>query len=112
MVFARRPDLRSAPPVRPVIRAPEFLAVVGRDCAQVRELREQTLAYIRKAEANPKRRAGHLLNATKYRRFLGYDYGDGSLSNEGWCTTSSGITDPSQGAGNVANDPGIVAFTC
>ena len=78
-----------------------------KDCAQVQELREQTLAYIRKGEANPKRRAGHLLGATKYRRFLGYDCGDGSLSNDGWCTTSSGITDPSQGAGNIANDPGI-----
>ena len=44
--------------------------------------------------------------------FVGYDHVAGDMSNDGWCTTSSGITDPSQGAGNIPNDPGIAPFTC
>ena len=44
--------------------------------------------------------------------FIGKDDTVGDLSNDGWCTTSSGITDPSQGAGNIPNDPGITPFTC
>jgi len=44
--------------------------------------------------------------------FIGDDESLGELSNDGWCTTSSGIIDPSQGAGNIANDPGISPFTC
>ena len=28
-----------------------------------------------------------------------------------WDTDTSGITDPSQGAGNIANDPGITGLT-
>jgi hypothetical protein len=44
--------------------------------------------------------------------FIGYDDKAGPLSNDGWCTTSSGITDPSQGAGNIPNDAGIAPFTC
>ncbi len=44
--------------------------------------------------------------------FVGADATPGNFSNDGWCTTSSGITDPSQGAGNIPNDPGIAPFTC
>jgi hypothetical protein len=44
--------------------------------------------------------------------FVGEDDTGGEMSNDGWCTTSSGITDPSQGAGNIPNDPGITAFSC
>jgi hypothetical protein len=44
--------------------------------------------------------------------FVGYDYESQDIYDSGWCTTSSGITDPSQGAGNVPNDPGITPFTC
>jgi hypothetical protein len=44
--------------------------------------------------------------------FVGADATSGNFSNDQWCTTSSGITDPSQGAGNVPNDPGITPFTC
>ncbi len=44
--------------------------------------------------------------------FVGADATSGNFSNDGWCTTSSGITDPSQGAGNIPNDPGIASFTC
>jgi len=44
--------------------------------------------------------------------FVGADATPGNFSNDGWCTTSSGITDPSQGAGNIPNDPGITPFTC
>jgi hypothetical protein len=44
--------------------------------------------------------------------FVGEDATPGNFSNDGWCTTSSGITDPSQGAGNIPNDPGIAPFTC
>jgi hypothetical protein len=35
----------------------------------------------------------------------------GSLSDTYWDTTTSGISSPSQGAGNVANDPGITGLT-
>jgi hypothetical protein len=35
----------------------------------------------------------------------------GSLDNTYWDTDSSGITDPSQGAGNIPNDPGITGLT-
>ncbi len=35
----------------------------------------------------------------------------GSLSNVYWDTTTSGITNLSQGAGNIANDPGIAGQT-
>ena len=44
--------------------------------------------------------------------FIGFDESAGDLSNDGWCTTSSGITDPAQGAGNIPNDPGITPFAC
>ncbi|HEY3639203.1 MAG TPA: GLUG motif-containing protein, partial [Rhizomicrobium sp.] len=35
----------------------------------------------------------------------------GSLTNTYWNTTTSGITNLSQGAGNIANDPGITGLT-
>jgi hypothetical protein len=35
----------------------------------------------------------------------------GSLSDTDWDTDTSGIMDPAQGAGNVANDPGITGLT-
>ncbi|HEX3429532.1 MAG TPA: hypothetical protein VHT03_01490 [Rhizomicrobium sp.] len=35
----------------------------------------------------------------------------GSLSNTYWDTTTSGITDPAQGAGNISNDQGIAGLT-
>jgi hypothetical protein len=44
--------------------------------------------------------------------FVGEDTSKaGSLSNDYWDTTSSGITDPSQGAGYPPNDPGITGLT-
>ena len=35
----------------------------------------------------------------------------GEITNDYWDTTTSGITDPSQGAGNIQNDPGITGET-
>ena len=43
--------------------------------------------------------------------FVGDGQGGGSLSNNYWDTTTSGITNLSQGAGNVPNDPGITGKT-
>ena len=44
--------------------------------------------------------------------FLGYDGSSaGSLTDTYWDTTTSGITNPSQGAGNISNDPGITGLT-
>jgi hypothetical protein len=43
---------------------------------------------------------------------IGYDYAEtGSISNTYWDTDTSGISNPSQGAGNIANDPGITGLT-
>jgi hypothetical protein len=42
---------------------------------------------------------------------IGFDQLSGSLTDTYWDTTTSGITDPSQGAGNIANDPGITGLT-
>jgi hypothetical protein len=43
---------------------------------------------------------------------IGYDSAQaGSLSNTYWDTDTSGITNLSQGAGNIANDPGITGLT-
>ena len=41
--------------------------------------------------------------------FVGFDQNppSGDYSNDSWDETTSGITDPSQGAGNYPNDPGI-----
>jgi hypothetical protein len=43
--------------------------------------------------------------------FVGYDSSQDGLSNTYWDTTTSGITNLSQGAGNIANDPGIAGET-
>jgi hypothetical protein len=43
--------------------------------------------------------------------FVGYDYGSGNFTSTFWNLDTSGITDPSQGAGNVENDPGITGLT-
>ncbi len=43
--------------------------------------------------------------------FVGGDDSDGELSGNYWDTTTSGIANPGQGAGNIANDPGISAKT-
>ena len=41
-----------------------------------------------------------------------FDNGTGGLfTNDGWDMTTSGINNPSQGAGNVPNEPGITGFT-
>jgi hypothetical protein len=43
---------------------------------------------------------------------IGYDFSNsGDISNTYWNTTTSGITNLSQGAGNIANDPGITGLT-
>ncbi len=43
---------------------------------------------------------------------IGYDDGtNGALVDAYWDTTTSGITNPSQGAGNVASDPGITGLS-
>ncbi len=42
---------------------------------------------------------------------IGFDISNGGISNDYWDTKTSGITDPSQGAGNIANDPGITGET-
>jgi hypothetical protein len=43
--------------------------------------------------------------------FAGVDGSRGGLSSNYWDTTTSGITNLSQGAGNIANDPGITGET-
>ena len=42
---------------------------------------------------------------------IGYDDGQGGQSSDYWDTTTSGITNLSQGAGNIANDPGVTGET-
>jgi hypothetical protein len=42
--------------------------------------------------------------------YVGYDL-TGGMKHDYWDMTTSGITDPGQGAGNVANDPGIKGLT-
>lgn len=42
--------------------------------------------------------------------FVGFDGSSGQMANDSWDMTTSGITDPSQGAGNIPNDPGITGF--
>jgi len=44
--------------------------------------------------------------------FVGWDVNPGELSDDGWCTTSSGFMDTHHGAGDPADDPGIAPFTC
>jgi hypothetical protein len=43
--------------------------------------------------------------------FMGRDAETGGATNSYWDTTTSGITNPAQGAGNVNNDPGITGLT-
>jgi len=43
--------------------------------------------------------------------FVGWDGTGGGLSGNYWDTTTSGITNLSQGASNIANDPGITGET-
>ena len=45
--------------------------------------------------------------------FIGYDFPGqkGNLAFDYWDTTTSGITDPSQGAGNQKNDKGITGLS-
>ena len=54
-----------------------------------------------------------LVTGSGYRGgLIGYDYvSPGDLSSTYWDTTTSGITNASQGAGFPANDPGIKAKT-
>jgi hypothetical protein len=42
--------------------------------------------------------------------FVGFD-GFGGMNHDYWDTDTSGITKPSAGAGNIANDPGITGLT-
>ncbi len=43
--------------------------------------------------------------------FVGEDDATGANANDYWNKTTSGITDPSQGAGSPANDPGITGLS-
>ena len=43
--------------------------------------------------------------------FMGYDYDGAGNVAAYWDLDTSGISDPSQGAGNIANDPGITGLT-
>ena len=43
--------------------------------------------------------------------FVGYDDSAGGMKHDYWDLTTSGVTDPGQGAGNIANDPGIKGQT-
>jgi len=42
---------------------------------------------------------------------VGSDTTSGGISNAYWDTTTSGVTNPGQGAGTPANDPGITGLT-
>jgi filamentous hemagglutinin family protein len=42
---------------------------------------------------------------------VGYDGSSGGISDSYWDTKKGGITNPGQGAGNIANDPGIAGLT-
>jgi hypothetical protein len=43
--------------------------------------------------------------------FVGSDYTSGGISASYWDTTTSGVTNLSDGAGNIAYDPGITGLT-
>lgn len=43
--------------------------------------------------------------------FIGFDDNPGDIAHGYWDLTTSGITNPARGAGNVKNDPGIVGLT-
>jgi hypothetical protein len=42
---------------------------------------------------------------------IGQFYNEGVNANDYWDLTASGISDPSRGAGNVANTPGLMGLT-
>ncbi len=42
---------------------------------------------------------------------IGFDQGSDSIGGMYWDTTTSGIADAAQGAGNVPNDPGLTGLT-
>ena len=42
---------------------------------------------------------------------IGQDAADSQITNSYWDMTTSGISDPHQGAGNIADDPGITGLT-
>jgi hypothetical protein len=50
-------------------------------------------------------------NGSNVGGFVGADDSQGGLSNDYWDTTTSGVTNLSQGAGNIANDTGIAGET-
>jgi hypothetical protein len=43
--------------------------------------------------------------------FVGFDHSKGGVVDSSWDTDTSGISNLSQGAGNIANDPGITGLT-
>lgn len=43
--------------------------------------------------------------------FIGFQLGSGGSANAYWDTTTSGISNPAQGVGNVSNAPGITGLT-
>ena len=43
--------------------------------------------------------------------FIGEDFTSDGLSSVYWSLDTSGVSDPSKGAGNLANDPGITGLT-
>ena len=49
--------------------------------------------------------------ATSLGGLVGYDVDAGHITDAYWDTDTSGITNPAQGTGNVANDPGITGLT-
>jgi hypothetical protein len=42
---------------------------------------------------------------------VGEDFATSGITNSYWDLETSGISDPSQGAGNIPNDPGITGLT-
>jgi hypothetical protein len=54
---------------------------------------------------------GTVAGGDKTGGFVGYDNEAGDLSDTYWDLDTSGIADPSQGAGNIPNDPGITGLT-
>jgi hypothetical protein len=54
---------------------------------------------------------GTVAGGDKTGGFVGHDNEAGDLSDTYWDLDTSGISDPSQGAGNIPNDPGIAGLT-
>jgi hypothetical protein len=55
--------------------------------------------------------AGALTTTGTVGGFVGYDQTSAGISSSYWDTTTTGITNTSQGAGNIANDPGITGLS-